>query len=147
MHIQKNNLRLISKKNTSCMLSNLFKLSNGSRFISKHAKIILLVAFSLKNRNLLLLYIHTKKPNDYDSNFLLLFTVKLPIKKEYLSICARNWSLNMHSHKIDSLHFISTYTLNSRGDGNIWDFWDTYVPQMLTGTFGAISCFENGSFF
>ena len=32
-------------------------------------------------------YIHTKKPNDYDSNFLLLFTVKLPIKRNtYLSV-------------------------------------------------------------
>ena len=44
------------------MTSNVMKLSSGSRFqldfISKHAKIILLVAFSQKNSNLLLLYSH-----------------------------------------------------------------------------------------
>ena len=68
-------------------------------------------------------YIHTKKPNDYDSNFIIIHC-EITHKKEYLSICARNWSLNMHSHKIDSLHFISTYTLNSRGGGAIWDGWD-----------------------
>ena len=109
------------------MTSNVMKLSNGSRFqlefISKHAKIILLVAFSLKNRNLLLLYSHKETKRLWFKNFIIIHC-EITHKKEYLSICARNWSLNMHSHKIDSLHFIFTYTLNSRGGGAIWDGWD-----------------------
>ena len=124
------------KKVTSCMTSNVMKLSNGSRFqlefISKHAKIILLVAFTLKNRNLLLLYSH-KETKRLWFKFFIIIHCEITHKKEYLSICARNWSLNMHSHKIDSLHFISTYTLNSRGGGAIWD-----VPQIFIGTLSNI---------
>ena len=89
-------------------------------------------------------YIHTKKPNDYDSNFFIIIHCEITHKKEYLSICARNWSLNMHSHKIDSLHFISTYTLNSRDGGAIWDGWD--MSQYFFGNFCAFYCFVWGYF-
>ena len=84
----------------------------------------------LKNRNLLLLYSH-KETKRLWFKFFIIIHCEITHKKEYLSICARNWSLNMHSHKIDSLHFISTYTLNSRDGGAIWDGWDMYPKCSL----------------